>query len=1212
MINTFDKYYRHEIPDFILCNPDNTQLGVLNVGDTSCALRYNDTSDLSFTAYDRGVNELGEQKSLDIYDKVNVYRQIYIKDLGYFIITEVSEETDGVEIFKKVSAKSAQYELSYKTIDYLNGTYKLYDATTNFDEDGNPTTIMGYIMYLAPGWQMDEIDSTLNSIYRTFDVSGKTLLDFLYNDLEKAYQCIVDFDFENRKISLHSVSSLLESPTMNTDIYLSFDNLMTNFEMNEDSDDIITKLYVSGQDLDIRQVNPLGTNYIINIDYYKNSEWMSDGLIAALNSWKAAVQSNETAYSQKIASLTAKRQELTILLSEKTTLEGEKKVYDNVIAVRIAAGYTDDRITIGETEITSGMTYSELVAASEAKGQEIAAKQAEIEAKQSEITTLIAEISAISANCSLGKYLSKEQLIELSPYLKEGTYSNDNFVITDKMTDEEIMGYASELYNEAKLVSTNKSQPSYSFDIDANNYLFLPDFTAFTNQTKPGCIVHIEKDEDVLLHPILLEMEFSWDDETSFSMSFGNRFKLNDIGAAYEDLITDSATTAGQVQANWESIVDFSKNYKSEIEDLINNAFDVSLKRIISSSNEEQTWDSSGMTFRKVEGTGYSDEQLKITSNTIAFTRDAWNTVVSAIGKITLANGGTMYGICAEAIIGRLIAGENLVIANEGNTFRIDENGLFFRINNGDTTTEYSISQYIDKQVNDLSLEITSQFDGKIDSFYQADMPYPNAENISDTASDEYKQAIAREGDLWFNTSEKSSYRYTKTEVNGVFSFTWKSIDGVPSDIYDEIDGKKAIYTNVPENGFKKDDLWLYNGNGSTVTGSSGKSYTAPNISGSYALTNDLLVATADSETYDNTKWKKFSSNIKKSNGSFSFSLTDTGMELKNGSITMATGKNTINIDATNGIAIKKGTDKTFYLDTNGNIVMKGNITAQSGNIGGFTIGSSALYNGKNSLAGTSEGVYLGTDGISIGSKTVTIKTYNKNTYTSTTKTAPAFSVDKAGSVACAEISFPNGSYIKTAEFYDWWNDNSTHLGTCTGLALSYICTSGICIASKEDYMPMTTDDSLGHCGFIGVGDGGELILRTPPTGTGSKNNEIELNLGDQHLQIHGYLDDTSCSSNGSIELRTWADLILSGGGGAGTNSNPLYSNLSLADGFVTLVTRKINSYTTSTFMDYWSSNTGYLFCGRGIYGYNIYGSDVAKDRVVFESELKDTCFVGN
>ena len=1047
MINTFDKYYRHEIPEFILCNPDNTQLGILSVGDTSCTLRYNDTSEISFNVYDRGVNDFGEQKTLDVYDKVNVYRQIYIKDLGYFIITDVSEETDGVEIYKEVSAKSAQYELSYKTIDYLNGTYKLYDATDNFDEDGNPTTTMGYIMYLAPGWQMGEIDSTLNSIYRTFDISGKTLLDFLYNDLEEAYQCIVDFDFENRKISLYSVTSLLESPTMNTDIYLSFDNLMNNFEMSENSDDIITKLYVSGQDLDIRQVNPLGTNYIINIDYYKNSDWMSDGLITALNNWESAVQSNETTYSQKIASLIIKRQELTTLSSEKATLEGEKKVYDNIIAVRIAAGYTDDRITIGETEITSGMTYSELVAASEAKGQEIAAKQTEIESKQSEITTLIAEISAITKSCSLNKYLSDSQMIELNPYLKEGTYSNDNFVVTDTMTDDEIMEYESELYEEAKTVSANKAQPSYSFDVDANNYLFLPDFAEFTSQTKPGCIVHIEKNEDVLLHPILLEMEFSWDDETSFSMSFGNRFKLNDIGAAYEDLISESATTAGQVQANWESIVDFSKNYKSEIENLINNAFDVSLKKIISSSNEEQTWDSSGMTFRKVEGNGYSDKQLKITSNTIAFTRDAWNTVVSAIGEITLANGGTMYGICAEAIIGRLIAGENLVISNEGNTFRIDESGLFFKVVNGDTTTEYSISQYIDKQINDLSLDISSQFDGKIDSFYQADMPYSNVENISDTASDEYKQAIAREGDLWFNTSEKSSYRYTKTEVNGVFSFTWKSIDGVPSDIYDEIDGKKAIYTDVPENGFKKDDLWLYNGSGSTVTGSSGNTYTAPNVGGSYALTNDLLVATADSETYDNTKWEKFNSNIKKSNGTFSFSLTDTGMELQNGSITMVTGKNTVNIDATNGISIKKGTDKTFYLDTDGNIVMKGNITAQSGNIGGFTIGSSALYSGKNSLDNTSEGVYLGTDGVSIGSKTVEIETYNGNSVTTSQITRPAFSVTKSGTMTCTEILFPNNSHISSAEFYDWWNvDNINGTGgeTCDGINVGYALTMGI------------------------------------------------------------------------------------------------------------------------------------------------------------------------
>ena len=44
-----------------------------------------------------------------------------------------------------------------------------------------------------------------------------------------------------------------------------------------------------------------------------------------------------------------------------------------------------------------------------------------------------------------------------------------------------------------------------------------------------------------------------------------------------------------------------------------------------------------------------------------------------------------------------------------------------------------------------------------------------------------------------------------------------------------------------------------------------------------------------------------------------------------------------------------------------------GSITANSGQIGGFTIDTSKLYNGLSTLNGTSEGVYLGTDGIALG-----------------------------------------------------------------------------------------------------------------------------------------------------------------------------------------------------------------------------------------------------
>lgn len=71
-------------------------------------------------------------------------------------------------------------------------------------------------------------------------------------------------------------------------------------------------------------------------------------------------------------------------------------------------------------------------------------------------------------------------------------------------------------------------------------------------------------------------------------------------------------------------------------------------------------------------------------------------------------------------------------------------------------------------------------------------------------------------------------------------------------------------------------------------------------------------------------------------------------------SVTIAADK--INL---NGVISANG---TFKIDTSGNV------TATGGNIGGFTIGSAAIYNGVTSITDIShDGVYLGTDGIRLG-----------------------------------------------------------------------------------------------------------------------------------------------------------------------------------------------------------------------------------------------------
>ena len=69
--------------------------------------------------------------------------------------------------------------------------------------------------------------------------------------------------------------------------------------------------------------------------------------------------------------------------------------------------------------------------------------------------------------------------------------------------------------------------------------------------------------------------------------------------------------------------------------------------------------------------------------------------------------------------------------------------------------------------------------------------------------------------------------------------------------------------------------------------------------------------------------------------------------------------------------------DHSFYvslpglrIDEGSGAVFSGNLSAPSGNIGGFTISTSSIYKTKTSYASTTSGVYLGTDGIGLGAGT--------------------------------------------------------------------------------------------------------------------------------------------------------------------------------------------------------------------------------------------------
>lgn len=86
-------------------------------------------------------------------------------------------------------------------------------------------------------------------------------------------------------------------------------------------------------------------------------------------------------------------------------------------------------------------------------------------------------------------------------------------------------------------------------------------------------------------------------------------------------------------------------------------------------------------------------------------------------------------------------------------------------------------------------------------------------------------------------------------------------------------------------------------------------------------------------------------------NRTFGWSLTENGFYINNGEVRA------------------DGTD-LFTFDSTG-LHIKGDIEAVSGHIGGengFTIQSGKLYSGKSTFSGSGNGVYVGTDGISLGS----------------------------------------------------------------------------------------------------------------------------------------------------------------------------------------------------------------------------------------------------
>ena len=328
------------------------------------------------------------------------------------------------------------------------------------------------------------------------------------------------------------------------------------------------------------------------------------------------------------------------------------------------------------------------------------------------------------------------------------------------------------------------------------------------------------------------------------------------------------------------------------------------------------------------------------------------------------------------------------------------------------TTNVYTTQFYTKRETNSLISQTASSIDLSVNQ---------KLSNYSTT--EEMNSAISMTADSI--TSEVSQTYATKTTTNTLCSRIQQTATGISLSVNNGSTSSGITITTTKENGEQSTATGTIQMNGlvkftdlSTNTQSTiinGANIRTGTISAARLDLSDYLTIGAADQTY-----------LDKSDASTTYasksSLSTAGQTVINGSnITTgiikssnyASGTAGTSINLTNGVI----DSKNFKIDSSGNVTISGNITASSGYIGnsssGFTIGSTKLYNGKSTLTANTAGVYIGTDGISLG-------------------TGSTFKVTNAGEVTATNITATGGRI-------GGWTITSTQLQAHNGQNYAYI-----------------------------------------------------------------------------------------------------------------------------------------------------------------------------
>ena len=295
----------------VLCKINGEPVGTIFYENLSSLSRgIEKVSELSFT-----VNKYyGKEGNINpLYDELKVERLINLDEKETYVIKNITEQNNTLKTVTAFSREKKLFRIAVEIED-------ICITLKTKDENVPNSYTLDELLYDETGWKLGYISPSVQYISRDtiLDILGiegeicekcgkypcecicsecgkypceceklryqesisSNWYDYIMNEIADQFECYPVFDSYNKLVNLYDETELGD----NLQLMLSYDNYLKSKERTTDTEDIVTRLVLSGNnDLNVVGCNPTGYRYIEDFSYFMEEGEMSVELINALN-----------------------------------------------------------------------------------------------------------------------------------------------------------------------------------------------------------------------------------------------------------------------------------------------------------------------------------------------------------------------------------------------------------------------------------------------------------------------------------------------------------------------------------------------------------------------------------------------------------------------------------------------------------------------------------------------------------------------------------------------------------------------------------------------------------------------------------------------------------------------------------------------------------------------------------------------------------------